>query len=198
MSFGLALSVGHESDAEYLDVELTRAGRPRRARRAAHRRRCPRGSTSPAPSRWSTARPHCRSRSPPSSTGSTAVDADGEPSVPAAVLRASVDARARERRAARHPHPQGQARASTTSVPPSAASSSASTTPDTPRARARPVDATPRRPTPRGARRPRSLAGVGLTERRVLRTAQWIERDGARLEPLAADALARALEARAS
>jgi radical SAM-linked protein len=40
--------------------------------------------------------------------------------------------------------------------------------------------------------------GIVLTERHVLRTAQWIERDGARLEPLEADALARAQEARAS
>jgi radical SAM-linked protein len=39
--------------------------------------------------------------------------------------------------------------------------------------------------------------GIVLTERRVLRTAQWIERDGARLEPLEADVLARAPEARA-
>jgi len=37
-----------------------------------------------------------------------------------------------------------------------------------------------------------------LTEQRVLRTAQWIERDGARLEPLEADALAHTLEVRAS
>jgi radical SAM-linked protein len=36
-----------------------------------------------------------------------------------------------------------------------------------------------------------------LSERRVLRTAQWIERDGARLEPLEADALARAVKVRA-
>jgi radical SAM-linked protein len=39
---------------------------------------------------------------------------------------------------------------------------------------------------------------LDLSEARVLRTAQWIERDGARLEPLEADVLARALEARAS
>jgi radical SAM-linked protein len=40
---------------------------------------------------------------------------------------------------------------------------------------------------------------VVLTERRVLRTAQWIERDGARLEPLEADVLARSsLGSRAS
>ena len=57
---------------------------------------------------------------------------------------------------------------------------------------------------PRGAR-PRevldafdSFVGVGLTEQRVLRTAQWIERGGARLEPLAADAFALTLEASAS
>ena len=42
VSFGLALSVGHESDAEYLDLELARARRPRRARRAASPPRCPR------------------------------------------------------------------------------------------------------------------------------------------------------------
>lgn len=39
--------------------------------------------------------------------------------------------------------------------------------------------------------------GGGLTERRVLRTRQWIERGGARLEPLDADPR-RAVEARAS
>ena len=43
------------------------------------------------------------------------------------------------------------------------------------------------------------LAALGgdLTERRVLRTGQWIERGGARLEPLAADPRS-AVEARAS
>ena len=55
----------------------------------------------------------------------------------------------------------------------------------------------------RGARPREVLAAISgddlvLTERRVLRTAQWIERDGARLDPLEADVLARALEARAS
>jgi radical SAM-linked protein len=37
-----------------------------------------------------------------------------------------------------------------------------------------------------------------FTEHRTIRTAQWIERDGARLEPLEADAFARTMEARAS
>jgi hypothetical protein len=53
---------------------------------------------------------------------------------------------------------------------------------------------------PRGARPAEVLAAVGgdLVDRRVLRTYQWIERGGARLEPLEADARQRAPEARAS
>ena len=39
---------------------------------------------------------------------------------------------------------------------------------------------------------------VGLTEHRALRTSQWIERGGARLEPLEADAFAPVLETSAS
>jgi radical SAM-linked protein len=42
-----------------------------------------------------------------------------------------------------------------------------------------------------------STDGITLAERRVTRTAQWIERDGARCEPLEADALARTVEVRA-
>ena len=38
----------------------------------------------------------------------------------------------------------------------------------------------------------------GLVEARVLRTHQWIERDGTRLEPLEADTRPRTLSARAS
>lgn len=53
---------------------------------------------------------------------------------------------------------------------------------------------------PRGARPAEVLAAVGgdLVDRRVLRTYQWIERGGARLEPLEADARQRVPEARAS
>jgi len=43
-----------------------------------------------------------------------------------------------------------------------------------------------------------SFVGVGLTEHRVTRTSQWIERGGARLEPLEADAFAPVLETSAS
>jgi hypothetical protein len=40
--------------------------------------------------------------------------------------------------------------------------------------------------------------GIGLAEHRVVRTSQWIERAGARLEPLEADAFAPVLETSAS
>ncbi len=53
---------------------------------------------------------------------------------------------------------------------------------------------------PRGARPGEIVAAVGahLVAERVLRTHQWIERGGARLEPLDADARMRVPEARAS
>jgi len=59
---------------------------------------------------------------------------------------------------------------------------------------------------PRSAKPGDVLAGIaravglqeGLADARSLRTHQWIERDGTRLEPLAADTRPRALEARAS
>jgi hypothetical protein len=53
---------------------------------------------------------------------------------------------------------------------------------------------------PRSARPADVLAATGgdLVDRRVLRTHQWIERGGARLEPLEADARQRVPEARAS
>lgn len=53
---------------------------------------------------------------------------------------------------------------------------------------------------PRGARPAEILAAVAphLTAERVLRTHQWIERGGAKLPPLAADARMRVPEARAS
>ncbi|HKH26152.1 MAG TPA: TIGR03936 family radical SAM-associated protein [Acidimicrobiia bacterium] len=53
---------------------------------------------------------------------------------------------------------------------------------------------------PRGARPAEVLTAVDgdLVDRRVLRTKQWIERGGARLEPLEADARSRVPEARAS
>ena len=59
---------------------------------------------------------------------------------------------------------------------------------------------------PRSAKPGDVLAGIvratdlpgGLVEARVLRTQQWIERDGTRLEPLIADTRPLALEAQAS
>lgn len=51
---------------------------------------------------------------------------------------------------------------------------------------------------PRSARPEEVLAVFGLTCRRARRTGQWIERDGARQEPLDADTRPRVIEARAS
>ncbi len=52
---------------------------------------------------------------------------------------------------------------------------------------------------PRSAKPGEVLAAIGnLAEVRALRTHQWIERDGARLEPLDADTRPRVLEVRAS
>jgi len=51
---------------------------------------------------------------------------------------------------------------------------------------------------PRSARPEEVLAAFGLTCRRARRTRQWIERDGARQEPLDADTRPRVIEARAS
>ena len=62
VSFGLALSVGHESDAEYLDVELARADRPRAAARAALRRAARGHRRRSAPRSSSTVRLRSRSR----------------------------------------------------------------------------------------------------------------------------------------
>ena len=51
---------------------------------------------------------------------------------------------------------------------------------------------------PRSARPEEVLAAFGLTCSRARRTGQWMERDGARLEPLDADTRPRVIEARAS
>jgi radical SAM-linked protein len=51
---------------------------------------------------------------------------------------------------------------------------------------------------PRGAKPGEVLATMGLTEVRALRTHQWIERDGARHEPLDADTRSRVPEGCAS
>ena len=182
VSFGLALGVGHESRAEYLDLELRE-----------------RVASSDLPPLLTDGLPEGLAV-----TGAASL----APRVPA--LQESVTAVAYELRMA-DLAPAVVARAAT-------AAGDATTLVVATTRKGRPVDvdaaggitvelsARPR------AARPgelltalRALAGVepGEGEDRVLRTHQWIERDGARLEPLAADlapsapsgAGARALEA---
>ena len=192
VSFGLALSVGHESDAEYLDVELTRADR-----------RC-----DDVPERLTAALPDgievtgvaaLDDRAPALQEAVTAVgwqlevtgpEGDGPEPLDVSAPRGRGDGSTElahdpdaqgqgvtGRRPARLPARRGARRVRARSAP-----------------RGRGRDAPRRRP--RRARfSPRS--GGGLEARRVLRTGQWIERGGARLEPLAADPR-RAVEARAS
>jgi radical SAM-linked protein len=190
VSFGLALSVGHESDAEYLDVELVE----------------------PVPldalaRRLSAALPYgidvtgvaeLVDRAPALQESVTAVNyritvtRDGNPPRPEEVA-AIVD------RALSRP-----------SLPVTRKRKGREVADDL-----RPivrtmtvVDVTDLGPVldlelstnPRGARPAELLAAVGgdLVDRRVLRTHQWIERGGARLKPLEADARQRVPEARAS
>ena len=197
------------------ELRARAVGRPRERRRVprrrAHRavdperlaepliRRAARGhATSPAPRGSSTAPPRCRNRSPQSSTGSTAVDGHGRARSRMQCSHASRRRALRERRAHGHPHPEGQGERGRH---PARARSiehrvSATTAP-------RPRSSSPCRRNPAVPDRvrcstPSSVVGIGLTEHRVSRTSQWIERGGARLEPLEADALAPALEASAS
>lgn len=195
VSFGLALSVGHESDAEYLDVELREALDDPDVLVAPLCAALPEGVLV-------TGAAALRDRAPALQEAVTCVeyritpfDSQDEPASDA-VLAALLDA-------ASHPElPVTQIR----------------------KGESRVVDVKPvirkielaydgpvpvlelsLSTQPRGAR-PREVldalairAGCdGLTEGRVVRTAQWIERDGARMEPLEADALTRPLEVCAS
>lgn len=194
VSFGLALSVGHESDAEYLDVELHEPVDPD-ALAAPLSDVLPEGMAV-------TGAVSLAERAPALQEAVTAVDFRVAPvdatdaAVPAAVLASVLDA---ARACTELPVVQiRKGKPRTEDVKPVIRSIElvdAGTTP------ALELSLSTR---PRGAR-PREVldalgaaAGVDLAEGRVVRTAQWIERDGARMEPLEADALARTLEACAS
>jgi radical SAM-linked protein len=194
VSFGLALSVGHQSDAEYLDVELTDPvdvdGLPDRLTAA-----LPEGMECTGAVRLAERAPALQEAITEVQFRIAAIDGRGEP-VSEAVLRTAMT------QALASPELNiSRVRKGKESV-------------DDVRPAIRTIElvhdgeglvlecslATQ----PRGAR-PRevldaldTLVGVGLTEHRVCRTSQWIERGGARLEPLEADAFAHALEARAS
>jgi radical SAM-linked protein len=194
VSFGLALSVGHESDAEYLDVELTEPvdvdQLPRRLTAA-----LPEGMES-------TGAVHLVERAPALQEAITevqfriaAVDGRGEPLSEELLRAAATGALARDELSVTRTR---KGKESVDDIRPAIRTIQVAHDGE------RPVLDFALATQPRGAR-PRevldaldTVVGVGLTEHRVCRTSQWIERGGARLEPLEADAFAHALEARAS
>ena len=187
MSFGLALSVGHESDAEYLDVELADTVDPDRLPSSLSAA-LPEGIDVTGVAALPNVRPLSKRRSPRSPTGSKRW---APPTT-------------------RSPSPRSR-RWSTTRWP---ACRWRSTRTRKGREVVEDIRPTLRRLTvcgrdaagvlldlevstqPRGTRPVEVLHAIGkgqLVEWRVLRTHQWIERDGARLEPLEADTRSSAL-----
>ena len=144
VSFGLALSVGHESDAEYLDVELTEAvDTDALAERLTPA--LPDGMPATGAVRLVERAPALQESITEVQYRVEAVDGLGRP-VPDAVLGTAASARVGVRRAARHPHPQGQGERGR---PPSRAPQHRGRPRRRhARARAHPVDAIPRCPTP--------------------------------------------------
>lgn len=191
VSFGLALSVGHESDAEYLDVELDRPV-----------------DLDPLPTKLSTALPEgitvtgacsLAERAPALQESVTAVeyrlDLTGasstevrrliEQGLKSPVLETTRTRKGREVVEDVRPMLRSMAVIGSTTDP---------------EGQSRTVVDLEIATQPRGARPGEIVAAVGgqLTAEHVLRTHQWIERAGARLEPLDADARMRVPEARAS
>ena len=186
--------------------ERRRVPRRRAHRARRHRRRSPSALTPALPEgmpatgavRLSTARPPCRNRSPRSSTGSRPSTAVGRPS-PDACSPPLRRAPLASDELARHPHPQGQGeRGRSPSRAPCHRGRVTTAT--------RRCSSSPCRPNPVVPVRVRCSTpstGSRRWRRRPHRAprpanCQWIERGGARLEPLEADAFAPALEASAS
>jgi radical SAM-linked protein len=199
VSFGLALSVGHESDAEYLDVELTE---PVDTDALVERLTpaLPEGMPATGAVRLTERAPALQESITEVHYRVATVDGRGEP-VPGGVLAVAVsDALARDELEVARVR---KGKESVDDIRPVLRAIEVAHDGDTP------VLELSLLTQPRGAR-PREVLdaldrftsttgpGVGLTERRVTRTSQWIERGGARLEPLAADAFAPVLEASAS
>ena len=194
VSFGLALSVGHESDAEYLDVELTEpvdtAALAERLTPA-----LPEGMPATGAVRLIDRAPALQESITEVQYRVATIDGHGRP-VPEEVLGAAASGAlasdvltvARVRKG----------KESVDDIRPALRSIEVGHDGDTPVLELALLTQS------RGAR-PRevldvldSFVGVGLTEHRVTRTSQWIERGGARLEPLEADAFAPVLETSAS
>jgi radical SAM-linked protein len=199
VSFGLALSVGHESDAEYLDVEFTD---PVDTDALAERLTpaLPEGMPATGAVRLIERAPALQESVTEVQYRVATVDGRGRP-VPEEVLVVAASGAlasdvlnvARVRKG----------KESVDDIRPVLRSIEVGHDGDSP------VLELTLLTQPRGAR-PREVldaleqllseagAGVGLTEHRVTRTSQWIERAGARLEPLEADAFALVVEASAS
>jgi radical SAM-linked protein len=194
VSFGLALSVGHESEAEYLDVELTE---PVDVDALAERLTpaLPEGMPATGAARLIERAPALQESITEVQYRVATVDGHDRP-VPEAVLDAAASVAL-----ASDELPVTRIRKGKESVDDIR---SAIRSIEVGRAGDTPVLDLALLTQPRGAR-PREVldaldafVGVGLAEHRVTRTSQWIERGGARLEPLAADAFALVLETSAS
>jgi radical SAM-linked protein len=194
VSFGLALSVGHESDAEYLDVELVRPV-----------------ALDPLPAALSAALPEgidvsgaaqLVERAPALQESVALVEYrvtpwdHGDRPVTAAVLAPVVGTALAS--ATLPVTRTRKGRESTDDIRPAIRTIELTEDSEGSPALELTLSTQSRGARPREVLDALSTDGVVLTEHRVLRTAQWIERDGARVEPLEADALARAQEARAS
>ena len=194
VSFGLALSVGHESDAEYLDVELTEAvDTASLAERLTPA--LPEGMPATGAVRLIERAPALQESITEVQYRVEAIDGLGRP-VPEAVLASAASgAMACDELFVTRTR---KGKESVDDLRPAIRNIEVGHDGDTPVLELTLLTQS------RGAR-PRevldaldSFVGVGLTEHRVLRTSQWIERAGARLEPLEADAFALVLEASAS
>ena len=195
VSFGLALSVGHESDAEFLDLELREPTDPA-ALVAPLTAALPEGMAVTGASALVERAPSLQEAVTAVEYTAIVVDGDGNPPDPAAVQGSIARVLA------------------ATSVEVARTRKGREIVEDLrPIIRElRVVDHDANDPgtdvmlglelstQPRGARPGEIIAALDmpLVEARVTRTKQWIERDGARLEPLAADSRPRVPEARAS
>jgi radical SAM-linked protein len=194
VSFGLALSVGHESDAEYLDLELTEA-----VDTAVLAERLtpalPEGMPATGAVRLIERAPALQESITEVQYRVEAIDGLGRP-VPGAVLEtAASSALASDELLVTRTR---KGKESVDDLRPAIRNIEVA------HDGAAPMLELTLLTQSRGARTREvldaldSFVGVGLTEHRALRTSQWIERAGARLEPLEADAFAPVLETSAS
>jgi radical SAM-linked protein len=194
VSFGLALSVGHESDAEYLDVELTEAVDTDVL--AEHLTPAlPDGMPVTGAVRLVDRAPALQESITEVHYRVEAVDGLGRPVAEAVLETAASNALASDELLVTRTR---KGKESVDDLRPAIRNIEVAHVGDVPVLELTLLTQS------RGARTREvldaldSFVGVGLTEHRALRTSQWIERAGARLEPLEADAFAPVLETSAS